>query len=238
MDYVFSLIAGLLTTLSPCVLPVLPFVTASSLNKHRLAPLVLGLGLSLSFVAVTFAISSSGALLGLDGGVLRKIAGISLAASGLLFIFPSLFDRFSEKMAFLSRLGPRQASGSASESRPLWTEFASGALLGVVWTPCSGPSLGAALGLAAKGQDPVRALAVLSVFGLGSMIPLVAVAYGAKSVFTRLRQNAGAIGAVKKVFGVLIVLFGVMIVFELDRHLEAHVNDLLPDSWIEFVTRY
>lgn len=236
MKLLLALLAGFLTTLSPCVLPVLPFVTSASFNKNKLGPLFLGLGLLISFVGVSLAVSSTGYLLGLDTGLGRKIAGALLALSGLLFLFPAFADAFASRLSFISNFGNRSSSNESS--RPLLAELASGVLLGIVWTPCSGPSLGAALGLASQGGSIMNASLILSAFGLGTLIPLMVVAYGARSYVSRLRKSSGTIVLVKNVFGVLMVAFGVLIVSDLDRQIEARLTSAMPEAWLGFITNY
>ncbi len=232
----FALLAGLLTTLSPCVLPVLPFVTASSMGKSRWGPVALAVGLLITFVGVTLLISQSGAILGIEPTWIRRGAGVLLALSGLLFLSDKAAERFAELFSGFSG----KANSAIGENRlpPLLSEFVSGILLGIVWTPCSGPSLGAALSLAAQAESPAEASLTLFVFGLGAVVPLMAIAYGAKGLMVKMRSRASTIGKIKKIFGVLMIVFGILIVTDLDRHLEATLTMALPDSWIEFITKF
>lgn len=224
----------MLTTLSPCVLPILPLVTATALRKSKFGPVFLAAGLIVTFVLVSLLIGAAGALFGLDTETVKILAGVALFASGLLFFFPALADRFSSSMSRLTN----QASTlhPSLDGYPGVTEFLNGALLGLIWTPCSGPSLGAALGLAARADSRLAAAQQLAMFALGTAIPLMAIAYGAKHFVGRLRQQSGSIDVVKKLFGVLLVVFGLLIITGYDRSIEALLNDLLPDAWIRFVT--
>lgn len=236
MNLLFALIAGFLTTLSPCVLPVLPFVTASSLSRNRLGPIWLACGILVSFVGVSLLISSTGHIFGFDQAILRKIAGVLLALSGLLFISQPLSDAFAGKLSFLSN---RASKASVNGDRLHGVaEFINGILLGVVWTPCSGPSLGAALGLAAQEGSFTKSAIILSFFGIGAVVPLMVFAYGAKGLVGKIKSGTGAIFFIKKVFGVLIVIFGLAIVFDWDRSLEAALTNILPDAWLSFVTKF
>jgi cytochrome c-type biogenesis protein len=236
MSFVFAFLAGLLTTLSPCVLPVLPFVTASSMSRNKLGPAFLGLGLLISFVGVSLVVSTTGQVFGLDPSVIRKTSGLLLMVSGFLFLSQRFADYFSEKLSFIS--GRASQMGSSDSNGGLIGEFVSGLLLGVVWTPCSGPSLGAALGLASQEGNFIKSASVLLIFGIGAVIPLLAFAYGAKHFLGRIKSHLGLIKKIKIVFGVLIVTFGFLIVFELDRNLEATLTGLLPDSWLIFITKF
>jgi cytochrome c-type biogenesis protein len=236
MSLVFAFLAGLLTTLSPCVLPVLPFVTASSLSRNKLGPAFLGLGLLISFVSVSLLISSTGQVFGIDPSIIRKGSGFLLMLSGFLFLSQRLADYFTEKLSFIS--GSVNKFGSAGQNGGMIGEFFSGLLLGVVWTPCSGPSLGAALGLASQEGNFLSSAVVLLAFGIGAVLPLLAFAYGAKRYFTSIKAHLGLIKKIKIAFGVLIILFGVLIIFDLDRIVEATLTGMLPENWINFVTRF
>lgn len=234
MDLLFSVLAGGLTVLSPCVLPVLPFVTASSLRSHRLGPVAMSLGLLIAFVGASILISSTGFVLGLSAEAMKIIAGILMILSGLLFLSQKLSDAFSARLSFLSNIG----EVNSKKFPELLTEFFNGLVLGVVWTPCSGPSLGVALGLAAKSGSIGQASLRLFLFGLGAVIPILLFSYGAKSLLKNVRSNSSTIGKMKKVFGVLIVVSGLAIVTGYDRNLESFLTELLPDQFVEFLTRY
>lgn len=229
--------AGVLTTLSPCILPVLPFVTASSLSKSKWGPFFLALGLLFAFVSLTLVISVSGQLFGLDQELLKKGAAVLLAASGITFLVPPLQDWLTLKASGLTgfagrgqALLARTASGSG--------EFLSGLLLGIVWSPCSGPSLGVALGLATKAGGAGPAAVLLLFFGLGAVTPLLLLAYGAKGLAQKLRAQSGLISWFKKGLGLLMLGFGFLILTGLDRTLESSVTNLLPESFIQFTTKY
>ena len=236
MRFIFAFVAGLLTTLSPCVLPVLPFVTASSLSKNRAAPLVLVSGLLVSFVGVSLLVSFSGYILGFDPALIRKGAGALLALSGALFLSHHLADGLSAR---LSRLANWASQTSSKEyGGPLLTEFIGGLLLGIVWTPCSGPSLGAALGLAAQSGNGTMAALILTIFGFAAVLPLLFFAYGARRFVSGFQSRTGWIDPMKKCFGVATTVFGLLIVSGMDRKLEGVLTNALPGSWIGLLTRF
>lgn len=231
-----AFIAGLLTALSPCVLPVLPFVIASSLNKSRLGPIALALGLLIMFVSSTLLISISGYFFGLEPYLIRKIAGVLLALSGVLFLWQRALDKLSLLFSYV--INKASQASKNNYSSPLVAEFIAGLLLGVVWTPCSGPSLGVALSLAAQAGSTFKALVILSIFGFGAVIPLMAFSYGARGLLTHFKRNVGILSILKKAFGGLMVLYGLLIILGWDKIVEALLTQLLPDSWIGFVTHF
>ncbi|MDB5037031.1 MAG: putative cytochrome c biosis-related protein [Bacteriovoracaceae bacterium] len=233
--YFFSFLAGTLTVLSPCVLPVLPFVTGASLSKSAWGPVALSVGLLITFIGVTLIVSQIGNFFGIDASSLRIFSGVVLSISGLLFVWESLQNKFSE---LLSRVTSKVPNSEPNQNSSIIAQLGSGMLLGLVWTPCSGPSLGTALGLATEAGTWQRALSLLLFFGLGAAIPLLAIAYGGRAFFQSLRKKSEIFSIAKKIIGLLIIAFGILIAIGLDRKLEASVTSILPGTWLEFVTKF
>ena len=232
-----SFLAGTLTTLSPCVLPVLPFVTAASLRGDRRGPLALGAGLLFAFVLFTWTFALLGEIAGLDPSQLRTGAAILLILSSCLFLWPGLQDRLG---ALASRLTSRTDSVFRKvENHGLTGQVATGFLLGIVWTPCSGPSLGSAVGLAASSGSAAQALPLLLVFGLGAVLPFMAFAYGAQRSVLSLKAGSRAwIPRLKPVFGLLMLAFGIGILTGFDKRLESVLVGSLPDFWLNWTTKF
>ena len=114
-----------------------------------------------------------------------------------------------------------------------------GGVLGLVWSPCSGPLLASALTLVASEGGAWRGGVILGVFGLGAATPLVAVAYASRRGFQSVRDKVLAHGdRVTKIFGALIFLAGVAIATGADKWLEAQLLDHLPDVWLRLTTLY
>lgn len=226
-----SLAAGSLTTLSPCVFPLLPLVLGGALQGHRLAPLALGLGMAASFAGLGVLLGAAGPALGLDGDVIRIGGAWLLLGFALVMLIPAWSERFTNWML------PIASSANAASSRlsggSLGSALLLGAVLGLVWSPCSGPLLASALTLVASEGGAARGGLVLGLFGVGAAIPLVAVAYASRAGFTRARGWVlGHIDRLKKGFAVLLGLMGVAILTGADKWLEAQVNGWLPDSWL------
>jgi cytochrome c biogenesis protein CcdA len=234
-------LAGLLTTLSPCVLPVLPLVVASSLRAGRRGPLFFVAGLLVTFVGVTWLLSAFGNVLGWDRNLIRNISALTLIAAGALFLSERAQDLVSRLLAPL--LGVvNQANQALSTRSSGWEngrQFSLGALAGIIWTPCSGPSLGVAIGLAADKQSALQALPVLSAFGIGAAIPLLAVAYGSKNFSQRLRHASMRwMAGLKKAMGLLVVFVGFSILSGLDKKIEAQLVTWSPEWLTELTTRF
>lgn len=235
-DFALPFLAGLLTTLSPCVLPVLPFVTASSMGKNKFGPLALAVGLLVTFVGSSVALALSGRLLGLEPALLKTLAGFGLVLSGLLFLIPSWTEHITT--FFSGFVGRASVASSKKYGSPLFTEFLSGLFLGVVWAPCSGPSLGAAISLAAQSDTAARSALLLSVFGIGAIIPLLGIAYGTRGLLATIKRHTATLSVLKKVFGLLMVLFGALTITGIDKSVEAALLNAMPETWMELITKF
>ncbi len=233
----FSLAAGSLTTLSPCVFPILPLVLGGAVQGNRLAPLAMGSGMAISFALIGLVIGALGPALGIDSDNVRIFGALLLIAFGLVMLVPVLNQRFAEWML------PIASSANAASSRldggSLGGAFLLGGVLGLVWSPCSGPLLASALTLVASEGGASRGALILGLFGIGAAIPLVAVAYASRKGFSRARGWVlGRIDAIKKAFGVVILVTGIAILTGGDKWVEARVVDLLPDAWIGVTTLF
>ncbi|MFN8772309.1 MAG: cytochrome c biogenesis CcdA family protein [bacterium] len=226
-----SVAAGSLTTLSPCVFPLLPLVLGSALQGNRLAPVAMGAGMILSFAAIGMLLGALGPVLGIDGGTVRTAGALMLIGFALVMLVPALGDRFTRWM--LPIASSASAASSRLDSGSLVGALLLGGVLGLVWSPCSGPLLGSALTLVASEGGIARGGLVLGVFGLGAAIPLVAVAYASRSGFVRVRDWVlSRIEQVRHGFAVLLGLMGVAIITGGDKWLEAQVLNWLPDAWV------
>lgn len=225
-----SLLAGALTTLSPCVFPLLPLVVGGALQASRVAPLVMGVGMATTFALIGASVGAFGAVLGLDGDGVRQFGALVLIALALVFWIPALDQRFARLMLPLAS-GAHSAS-SRLDGGSISGAFVLGSVLGLVWSPCAGPLLGAALTLVASEGGALRGLVLLGLFGLGAATPLVAVAYASRTGFSFARGWVLAhVVSVKKAFGLLLAAFGFAILTGADKWLEARVLDGLPDAW-------
>jgi cytochrome c-type biogenesis protein len=234
LNPVLAYAAGALTILSPCVLPLVPIILGSAAQKHRFGPLALAGGLVISFTVTGFVIATVGESLGLDNDVIRLVGAAVLGLIGLALVVPQ-FQRISERLAtpLASWAGARQAG---LERFGLAGQAGIGVLLGLVWSPCVGPTLGAATVLAAQGQDLAEVAFVMAAFGLGIATVLLLFALVARSALTRWRgrlMSAGSGG--KKALGGLLVAVGLLIFTGTDHLIEGTILSVSPD-WLTNLT--
>jgi cytochrome c biogenesis protein CcdA len=232
-----SMVAGSLTTLSPCVFPLLPLVLGGAVQSNPLAPLAMGAGMTASFAGIGLLLGALGPALGVDADSVRTLGAAMLIAFGLVMLVPVLNERFTQ--AVMPIASSAQAASSRLNAGSLLGALALGGLLGLVWSPCSGPLLASAMTLVASEGGAGRGAFILGLFGLGAAVPLMVAAYASRSGFVRARgwvlTHAETL---KKVFGLLIVSAGVAILTGADKWLEARVLDVLPESWVRLTTLF
>ena len=221
--------AGLLTLINPCVLPILPIVLATALQAGRLGPLVVAAGLSLSFVTLGLFVTVAGRALGITEEMLANAGAVLMIGFGLILLVPRFSEGFATATAGVSaRADARIAS---TDRHSLTGQFVGGVLLGAVWSPCIGPTLGGAISLASQGQSLGHATAIMVSFALGVSTIIVGLGYGAQSVIRRrqawMRQLAGS---ARPVMGAAFIAVGLAILFKFHHMLEFWALEYLP-AW-------
>ncbi len=228
--------AGALSTLSPCVFPLLPIVLATAIHgHHRLGPIAMGAGMVLSFVAAGIVVGALGPTLGIDSASVRSAAGLLLLLLAVVMLVPELSEHTPDWIAGIATRAQEATAHMHPET--LHGAFLVGTMLGLVWTPCSGPLLGVAFALIATEGGLVDGGLIMGAFGLGATVPLVVAAYASRKLFARIRVWLSGHGAaLRRTFAVLIGVVGLTVLTRVDRWLEARVLELLPESWISLTT--
>lgn len=225
-----AFLAGLVSILSPCVLPLLPVVLGTAVSEHRLGPVALAAGLALSFLMLGLFVATIGFAIDLDGEVFRKVAAVLLLAVGLVLILPAAQTRLALAAAPIGAWTEERFGGGARKG--LSGQFGVGMLLGAVWTPCVGPTLGAALVLAAQGRDLGQVALVMLIFAIGTALPLLGFGLLSREVLLRWRSRMLATGTTgKMVLGLVLLATGALILTGLDKPLEAALLQGTP-AWL------
>ncbi|XWY21476.1 cytochrome c biogenesis CcdA family protein [Bisgaard Taxon 45] len=232
-----SLLAGLLTTLSPCVLPILPIVASSAMAKRKVGLFSLAFGMAISFTFVGTLIASIGLALGLNSEYLRYGAALLMIMVALWLLSTRLQAFFSRYTSELSGRGKAWLSGFHPESAT--GQFWVGLLLGIVWAPCIGPTLGAAIALASQGEALASVALVMMIFSLGAVIPLITIGLLSRQFFREKRErlaNAGQKGRILMGWSLLAVGFLVLTGF--DKQIEIWLVELSPEWLTDLTTRF
>jgi cytochrome c biogenesis protein CcdA len=236
-SYGLSLLAGILSTFSPCVLPLLPIVFGTAIAAHRFGALALAAGLALSFVSIGLFVATIGFGLGLDDGVFRLIGASILLVIGIVL----MSEAFQVRLAVAASPLATGAQGLIERlhSVGLQGQFVLGLLLGAVWSPCVGPTLGAAATLAARRQDLFQVAALMIIFGLGAALPMLVIGTLSREMMTRWRGSMAQTGkAGKHVLGVLMVVLAVFILTGTDKSIETALVAWSPHWLINITTHF
>lgn len=225
--------AGLLTLLNPCVLPLIPLIAASAVARHPAAPLAMAAGMAASFTLAGLGVFALTRALGLPVDAITMAAGWLMIAFGLILLVPRAQFGFA-RLAGAAAGGGTRLMGQV-EGRGLAGEAAAGALLGLAWSPCIGPTLGAAIGLAAQGESLAYAAMIMAMFALGAATIVLALAYGARGALATRRSFLMRIAPhAKSILGAGLLLVGFAIVFRIDRMLESWAMATLPSWLVDF----
>jgi cytochrome c-type biogenesis protein len=234
---VLSFVAGVLSVLSPCVLPLLPIVLGAAATKQKWGPVALAAGLALSFVAIGLFVATIGFSIGLDADVFRYVAAVLMLAVGVVLMVPRLQSAFAVAGGPLANWAHERLDGADTGS--VGGQFAVGLLLGAVWSPCVGPTLGAASLLAAQGRDLGQVALTMFVFGLGAAVPLLALGVASREVMMRWRARLAAAGpGLKTGFGAILVAVGLLALTGLDKRVETALVEASPQWLTDLTTRF
>jgi cytochrome c-type biogenesis protein len=228
--------AGTLSILSPCVLPIIPIILSTATSESRLGPLALAAGLSLSFVTIGLFVATIGYSIGLDADLFRYVAAALIIAIGVVLLLPGLQTRLATASGPIAnwtdrRFGSQRSSGLSGQ-------FGVGVLLGAVWSPCVGPTLGAASLLAAQGQDLLQVAVIMFMFGIGTAFPLLLLGLISRESMLRWRYRLLSAGQVAKVgLGILFVAIGALALSGFDRSIETDLVAASPQWLTDLTTR-
>ena len=236
MTIALAFLAGVLSILSPCVLPLVPVVLGAAVSEHRLGPVALAAGLAVSFVAIGMFVSTVGFSIGLDGTFFRAIGGVLLAGLGLVLLITRFQANLATAAGPVSDWTERQFGGFSWKG--VSGQFGLGLLLGAVWAPCVGPTLGTAMILAARGEDLGHSALTMGAFGLGSAMPLLALGLLSGEAILRWRGRMLSAGSgMKAALGALLFAAGVLVLTGFDKVLEAAMVRSAPSWLVDLTTR-
>lgn len=230
-------LAGVLSVLSPCVLPILPIVLGAAVGEHRLGPVALALGLGLSFTVIGLFVATLGFALGIDLSTFRTAAALLLVAIGVLLVVPALQYRLAAAGGPVGNWVEQRFGGFSATG--LWGQFGVGLLLGAVWSPCVGPTLGAASVLASQGRDLGQVALTMLAFGVGAALPLMLLGLVSRTALLRWRERLmGAGQRGKQALGLAVILIGLAVLVGYDKTIEAFLVEASPDWLTNLTTRY
>ena len=229
-----SYAAGALSTLSPCVLPILPIVLFGVVDRNRWGPLLLAAGLAGSFMTTGLLVAAFGFSIGFDPSVLRFVIAALMVAVGIVLLMPSLQGWLASQA--VSVAGGGQTLIDRIQPSGTLGPLVLGAMLGVVWSPCAGPTLGVAIGLAAQSDTMIKAAVLMGIFSVGAVTPILLLAYGSRRAIAARRDLLASITRIAKpVTAGALILLGAFVLTGMDKQLEAVLTGAMP-AWLVGLT--
>lgn len=229
---IMAFAAGLLTILTPCILPILPAVLAGS-QGSRLRPIYIVLGMSISFTLMGGIISAVGSSLFEFGTYLRWFAIFFIIGMGAVMYdqdINNIYVRLSSRVLEAARsiLRPLTSRGPDVQGEGALGGLALGSSLGFMWIPCVGPILGSVLLFASSKGNTEYGMLLLMVYSIGVGIPMLIIAYSGKYAATNFRWLMPYTPRFKKLSGLVLILVGLMILFDIDKMLQAALLPYFP----------
>jgi cytochrome c biogenesis protein CcdA len=225
-DLLLALFAGVLTIAAPCTLPVLPVLLGASVGRRSGArPALIAAGFIASFAFVALALNAVATALHFDPDALRTAGLVLLVIFGVLMIWPAAFERLTARLA-----------GSGIALRPITAAqtnlggFVLGTTLGLIWTPCAGPVLGAILTAIATSPDRAHGALLLLTYTVGAALPMLGIAYGGQAISTRLRSVAPYTARLQQAFGVIVIAFALSAFLQYDAIALAWLGQFVPEG--------
>jgi cytochrome c-type biogenesis protein len=234
---VLAFVAGVLSILSPCVLPILPIVLGAASSAERLGSVALAAGLALSFTTIGLFAATIGYSIGLSADAFRYVAAALVITVGIVLMLPRLQVQLAAASGPIAnwtdqRFGSRNGSGLSGQ-------FGVGVLLGAVWNPCVGPTLGAASLLAAQGQNLPQVAVTMFAFGIGAALPLLLLGLLSREAMASWRKGLMSASQLAKAgLGILFIAIGALVITGFDKSIETVLVAASPQWLADLTTRF
>lgn len=229
----FAFLAGVVTVLSPCILPVLPILLSVSIGQERNRPYGIVIGLVLSFAFFTLTLTALVNSTGISPDILRYVAITLIAFFGLTMLFPKLSNYFASKTSGLAHYGNLIQEKSGFFGNGFLSGFVLGTALGLIWTPCAGPILATITTLVATSAVSLNAIIVTFSYSLGAALPMFLIMYGGNKIIYSTQFLSRYSEVIRRFFGGLMIFAALSIAFHFDRVLLQITAKYLPNITIE-----
>ncbi len=227
-------LAGVVTIMKPCCLPLVPVIFSGS-GGHRLRPLAIVSGLTVSFTTMGVLVSAFGATFGAYTDYLRNIAILFIISMGLVLFdedvnmeFMKISGSITQRLrgiGFFNKFSSRMPQGS------LMSGFFLGMSLGVLWIPCVGPILGAVLALVASVGNLTYGASMLFIYSIGMSLPMLSIAYYGKKITNRYKWFSRNGELLKKLSGLVLIFIGIMLLFSVDKLMIKWLSPYFPTTF-------
>ncbi len=220
----FAFLAGIVTILSPCILPILPIILSSSVDSSgKRRPFGVVVGFVASFTFFTLFLSTIVHLSGVPANVLRLLSIVTLAVFGLSLVIPQVQLWVERLFSNLTRFAP-----NGQKQKGFWGGWVIGLSLGLLWTPCVGPILASVISLALSGTVTAEAVVITFAYALGTAIPMFVIMQTGSTVLQKVPWLVRNTPNIQKAFGVLMIITAIGIFFNIDRTVQTFVLNTFP----------
>lgn len=227
-----SFLAGSLTVLSPCVLPMLPIVMSGSIGqKTFLRPLRIIFALAISVIVFTLLLKVATVFIGVPGYLWRWLSGIILISFGVFTIYPQIWVKLTSVLGF-KKVGHRLL-GRNLKKQSLWGDLLVGAGLGPIFTSC-GPTYTIIVGTSIPASWLVGSVYLL-IFVIGLTVCLLAIAFLGQKLIKKLTALNKPGGLFQRLLALVFILIGCLILTGLDRQIESH---LIREGWYDWLIEF
>lgn len=230
---IFAFLSGIITVLSPCILPVLPILLAVSIGEGKYRPLGIICGVIVSFTFFTLSLTVIVHATGISPNVLRYCAIGLLILFGLTLIFPRLEQLFSQLTGGIANLGTQIESQSARLGGGFWSGFMVGSALGLIWAPCAGPILATIVTLVATSSITLGTVLLTLAYSAGTALPMFLIMYGSNKIISSTMSLGAYTQLIRTLFGIIMIAGALAILFHADVALQQFTLNYFPSLSIE-----
>ncbi|MBA2279492.1 sulfite exporter TauE/SafE family protein [Candidatus Saccharibacteria bacterium] len=231
---ILAFVAGALTVAAPCILPLLPVIIGGSLlrddsdkpERQWLRPFVIALSLAASVIVFTLLIKATTALIGVPQIVWQIISGFIVLGLGIYFVWPHGWEVLSARSGLFT--GSNRVLSRAYKQKGLAGAVLIGAALGPVFSSCS-PTYAFIVATVLPASF-IQGFIYLVAYAVGMSATLLSIAYIGQAFTSHLRRLSNPKSWFKRVIGVLFIVVGLMVIFGLDKKLQAYV---LEQGWYD-----
>ena len=220
---VFAFLSGVVTILSPCILPMLPIILTGSIGK-KLRPYGIVAGFVLSFVIFTLSLSFIVDFFKIPPTTLRAISIVTIISFGLIMFIPKLKEKFESIVSTLNR-----KNYSQTQNKGFGGGLLIGFSLGILWTPCVGPIMASVITLAATNSVDTGSAFIILAYSIGTSIPMFGVIISGRKLINKFSVLSKNPIKLQRFFGVVMILMGIAIGLNLDRLFQAKILEIFPE---------
>lgn len=221
----FAFLAGFVTILSPCILPILPIVLSGSLSGGKSRPFGVVAGFVGSFTFFTLFLSAIVRSTGIPADFMRTVAIGLVFTFGIFLVVPQAQLLFEKLVSKLSALQPNTTNSQSG----FWGGLLVGASLGLVWAPCVGPILASIITLSITSQVTASAVLITLAYSIGTAIPMLIITYSGRRLFEKIPWLLSHTTQIQQMFGVLMIFTAIGLFFNIDIRFQQYILEKFPN---------